>query len=82
MYIPKRYGQSKAQNCPFCGKQAITRSKEGVPVCLAHKESKMEDKKCACGRWLELRVGKWGPYFHCINCGNINFNKGRGMDDL
>ena len=31
--------------------------------------------KCICGSWLELRKGKFGPYFFCIKCGNISFRK-------
>ena len=36
--------------------------------------------KCACGEWLEVLSGKWGPYFRCINCGNITFKKGMEMN--
>ena len=36
----------------------------------------MEESKCICGSWLELRQGKFGPYFHCEKCGNKNFSKG------
>ena len=74
MYIPKRYGESKKQNCPFCGKKAITETSQGVPVCLTHKESSL-DLKCICGEWLETKKGKWGPYFTCPQCGNLSFAK-------
>ena len=74
MRIPKRYGESRIENCPFCGKQATTTSVQGIPVCSKHKEEYIE-LKCACGSWLEVKAGKWGPYFYCINCGNINFKK-------
>lgn len=80
MRIPKRYGQSKIENCPFCGKQGVTKNSQGIPVCQSHKEHDIENLKCACGEWLDTREGKWGPYFHCMNCGNINFKKGMEMN--
>lgn len=79
MYIPKRYGESQVTSCPFCGKQSTAKNKQGVLVCGSHKDTDLEDIKCLCGSWLELRTGKWGPYFNCIKCGNINFKKGLEM---
>ena len=79
MYIPKRYGQSKIDECPFCSKNAVTENPQGVPVCANHKD-KLLDLKCQCGCWLEVRKGKWGPYFNCINCGNISFKLGLEMN--
>src|SRR3989338_11434412 len=76
MYIPKRYGESKIDNCPFCGKIGVTKNKQGVPVCSNHKDDELKDLKCLCGGWLDIFEGKYGPYFRCINCGNINFKKG------
>ena len=75
MYIPKKYGQSKVNACPFCGKTAITKNSQGVPVCEKHRNEKLPDLKCACGSWLELRTGKFGAYFNCMKCGNINFKR-------
>lgn len=75
MRIPKRYGQSRIEKCPFCGKQATTESKEKVPVCTNHKESILNEMKCMCGEILDLKAGKWGVYFSCMNCGNINGKK-------
>ncbi len=79
MKIPKRYGQSKENICPFCEKNAVTENPQGVPVCMKHKEECI-DAKCMCGNWLDVRKGKWGPYFFCIRCGNINFRKGMEMN--
>ena len=76
MYIPKRYGQSKQNNCPFCGKTATAQNRQGIPVCVAHREQQFPEIKCMCGKWLELLSGKWGPYFRCINCGNVSWSKG------
>jgi hypothetical protein len=75
MYIPKKYGQSKVENCPFCGKIGTTKNKQGLAVCTSHKDETLQDVKCVCGEWLEPREGKWGAYFHCLNCGNINLKK-------
>ncbi len=75
MRIPKRYGESKVDRCPFCNSTAVANSPEGVPVCSKHKDKKLPPLKCICGEYLDLRTGKWGPYFHCIRCGNITFKK-------
>ena len=75
MYIPKRYGVSREDNCPFCGKQGVTKNSQGISVCLAHKNEKLDNFKCSCGSWLESRSGKYGAYFNCMNCGNISFSK-------
>jgi hypothetical protein len=74
MYIPKRYGESKKQSCPFCNKPALTKNSQGVPVCIKHKNESL-DLKCICGEWLDVRSGKWGPFFNCGRCGNISFAK-------
>jgi hypothetical protein len=75
MYIPRRYGQSKVDICPFCSRSATLNNKQGVPVCSAHKDMDLENFKCICGSFLELRNGKFGPYFYCFSCGNMNFKK-------
>lgn len=79
----KVYGQSKSAECPFCGKIATAKNEQGLDVCRFHVKTKLEEIKCVCGSWLEQRVGKFGPYFNCLNCGNINYKKGmemKGMD--
>jgi len=75
MYIPKRYGESRIDNCPFCGKIGVTKNNQGIPVCNAHKEETLKDIKCLCGEWLDIQEGKFGAYFRCMNCGNISFKK-------
>jgi RNA polymerase subunit RPABC4/transcription elongation factor Spt4 len=75
MFIPKRYGESKKETCPFCGKPALTHNRQGVPVCIRHKSESMDALRCLCGDSLELRKGKWGPYFNCLRCGNVSFSK-------
>ncbi len=79
MRIPKIYGQSKIEKCPFCEKQAISQNTQGVPTCSDHKKQELQDIKCACGSWLELRTGKFGSYFNCIKCGNVNFKRALEM---
>ncbi len=75
----KIYGSYKIECCPFCDKQGTTKNAQGVPVCIEHKDKLLPEKKCSCGEYLEIRSGKWGPYFYCINCGNINFKKGMDL---
>ncbi len=75
MYIPKRYGQSKIDKCPFCGERAISMNKQGVPVCSRHKNSVLPAMKCICGKELEMRKGKYGVFFSCFSCGNLNLRK-------
>ena len=80
MRIPKIYGESKANECPFCGKTAVTSNTQGVPVCKEHKNKSLDNLRCVCGDYLDLKNGKFGPYFSCMNCGNINFRKGLDMN--
>ena len=80
MRFPKRYGQSKMETCPFCSKQAISKNKDGLSVCIDHKGRKIPELRCACGSWLEPCKGKFGPYFRCINCGNVNMKKAMEMN--
>jgi len=80
MYIPKRYGQSKIERCPFCDKQAISTNSQGIPTCTNHKGKKI-NLRCACGRHLEPMSGKFGAYFYCMHCGNINFRKAMEMNE-
>ncbi|MBI3035380.1 hypothetical protein HYY71_03585 [Candidatus Woesearchaeota archaeon] len=37
MFIPKKYGQSRIDRCPFCQKQATIMNRQNVPVCASHK---------------------------------------------
>jgi uncharacterized C2H2 Zn-finger protein len=75
MFVQKRYGESKIEGCPFCGKQSITTNSQDIPVCIQHKESLMNEMKCICGEYLETLRGKWGLYFRCQRCGNVNKKK-------
>jgi hypothetical protein len=81
MRIPKRYGQSKTDNCPFCGKRAITNNSQQVPVCIHHKDYLLSDLKCQCGDWLDVMSGKYGPFFNCLKCGNISFTRGLEINE-
>ncbi len=75
MYIPKRYGESKISKCPFCGKDAFSQNKQKIPTCKEHKETTFDNVKCLCGSWLDMREGKFGVFFTCINCGAMNIKK-------
>ena len=80
MFKKKVYGEYREDNCPFCGKRGVTKNSQGVPVCLKHKDSVLDGLKCMCGEYLDVREGKFGPYFHCLNCGNLNFRKGMELN--
>jgi hypothetical protein len=75
MFIPKKYGQSKTDQCPFCQKHATSMNSQDIPVCQAHKEEVLDDLKCVCGSILEMLHGKFGVFFKCISCGNMNMRK-------
>ena len=78
----KTYGEYKVAHCPFCDKIATFKNEQGLNVCKAHLQQKMEEIKCTCGCWLETKSGKFGPYFNCIKCGNINYHKGLAMKEM
>ena len=80
MYIPKRYGQSRIEGCPFCGKQSISKNAQGVAVCIAHKNMKLDSLKCLCGSFLDIVTGKWGAYCRCVKCGNVNLKRALEMN--
>lgn len=82
MRYKKVYGQSKVELCPFCSKQATVQNKEGLLVCPQHRNEEMPTVRCTCGDYLELRSGKFGPYFNCIQCGNISFAKGMELKEM
>lgn len=75
MRYKKVYGESKLTTCLFCGKQATTTNEQEVPVCINHKKAKLNDFKCACGEWLDLRTSKFGIFFTCMNCGTVSLAK-------
>lgn len=81
MHIPKRYGQSKTNKCPFCGIEAVFQNSQGIPVCRRHKDSMVRDLTCICGSSLEPRAGKFGPYFSCMKCGNVNFRRAMEINE-
>jgi len=75
MYIPKRYGESKIETCPFCGRQSIIKNSQGVPVCKDHKDKNLPEMRCVCGSYLLIQEGKFGVYFNCMKCGNLSLKK-------
>ena len=75
MFIPKKYGESRIEKCPFCEKQATTINKQGIAVCVTHREDTLDDLKCVCGETLDILKGKFGAFFKCINCGNMGLKK-------
>jgi hypothetical protein len=82
MYIPKKYGSYRTSKCPFCLRHGTTKNKQKIPVCSSHKNQVLQDLKCNCGSYVDLLEGKWGPYFSCIKCGNVQFNKIMEVNDI
>jgi len=82
MRIPKRYGESKIEKCPFCGIQSTTSNSQGVPVCRDHKDQLLPDMKCVCGEYLDMKKGKFGVFFTCFHCGAINLRKALDMNNI
>ena len=82
MRIPKAYGKSQVSHCPFCNRIATQKTESGLIVCHLHTPELLPEIKCTCGSWLEQRSGKYGPYFNCLKCGNINFDKVMEMKAL
>jgi hypothetical protein len=80
MYIPKRYGESKVEACPFCGASAYTKNKQGLAVCADHKHTELNNLKCLCGSWLDMREGKFGMFFICEKCGTRNLRQALEMN--
>jgi hypothetical protein len=76
MRIPKSYGSYRTDTCPYCGSPTYTKNTLGLPVCKVHaKTDEYPSLKCVCGDWIDLKVGKFGVYGHCMRCGNQNLNK-------
>ena len=82
MRLKKKYGDYRVDSCPFCGVRATTENNQGVPVCIKHKDEKLLDLKCVCGDWLDVKKGKFGPYFNCFKCGNISFSKAMELNQI
>jgi len=79
MRIPKKYGESRKDKCMFCEAQATTENSQGLPACIKHNNEELEDKRCVCGEWLDIKKSKWGAFFLCNKCGPISINKGMNM---
>lgn len=75
MHFKKVYGQSQTNECLFCGKIATTKNKQKVPVCNKHINSILNDFKCICGEYLDIRESKYGIFFTCMNCGTVSLSK-------
>jgi hypothetical protein len=81
MRIPKKYGAYKTDKCPFCDKQATTMNFQSLPVCQNHKNEELPLLKCQCSGFLDLKSGKFGSYFNCFKCGNINFKRAMELNE-
>ncbi len=75
MYIPKRYGESRIDQCPFCGKNAFVRNDQRIPVCKDHAKTELPPLTCVCGQPIDLLEGKFGMFGSCLRCGNMALKK-------
>lgn len=82
MYIPKRYGEARLDRCPFCGRQATVTNVQKVPVCVEHRKNTLNNLKCSCGSFLDLRQGKFGAFFTCFKCGAISMSKALELNKI
>lgn len=80
-YNKKKYGNYRTEYCPFCGKTALSKNEQGVAVCKVHTKTNLQDMKCMCGQWLEIKKGKWGAYAMCESCGSMNLKKAFEIND-
>ncbi len=69
MFRRKQYGESQIKRCPWCNATALTKNEQNVPVCLKHKQFLFSDVKCSCGKFVDVRDGKFGAFFICDTCG-------------
>lgn len=81
MYRKKVYGYSQETSCPFCGDKATSKNTQGIPVCSDHTEKELLDLKCLCGEYLDLKFGKYGPFFTCMKCGIVSLKKAMEYND-
>ena len=82
MRYKKVYGQSRIETCVFCDKTATLKNKQGVPVCSNHQNSKLNDFKCSCGKYMDLKEGKYGIFFTCIDCGTMSLQKALSINQV
>lgn len=53
--------------CVKCGMSATIYNKEGVPVCVKHRNEKVKSPSCPnCKSPMALREGKYGKFWGCI----------------
>jgi ribosomal protein L37E len=71
----KVYGQSRNDSCVFCKSNAIYENSQGLPVCKDHKKEVINNQKCICGEYMEVKKSKWGAFYLCKNCGPISLSK-------
>lgn len=77
----KEYGKSKEEKCIFCEERiATTYNVDNFPTCYKCKDKASPNWICACGKSLTILKGKYGVYFNCTNCGNINFKKAKDIN--
>ena len=75
MRYREKYGSYEELKCPFCERRATAKNKENIPVCSNHKNQKLPAMKCVCKKYVDLMNGKNGPFFSCVKCGIVSFDR-------
>ena len=82
--MKKVYGSYREENCIFCGERAICMNEQNLPTCVKHKHEtvNMDKIKCSCGEFLDIKEGKFGSFFLCMNCGPMSIAKIKEINDI
>lgn len=75
--MKKTYGSYREETCIFCSERAICMNEQNLPTCTKHKHElvDMNKVKCSCGDFLDIKEGKYGSFFLCMNCGPMSIAK-------
>lgn len=80
----KEYGKSSIDKCIFCDDNAFSYNDQRFPVCKDHKNAivDMDKIKCSCKSYLDIKQGKYGTFFLCMNCGPVSIAKVKSINDI
>jgi len=78
------YGSSNVDSCIFCSARALALNEQQFPVCTNHRNAivNMDKLKCPCGSYLDIKKGKYGAFFLCMNCGPRSISKIRELNEI
>ena len=71
------------EKCIVCKAVSTSYNKQQLPVCSKHKDYEAIELKCPmCKSYLDVRKGKYGTFFSCIECGVLSVHKLKSFSDL